>query len=208
MTNKNHQTPQEDFWASEFGDQYISRNESPELLAAKIAMFSEILGKAAGISSTVEFGCNIGINLVALSHLVPEIGLRAIEINPKAAEIAKKRLPQASISTGSIFDYEPEEPSDLAFTCGVMIHLNPKMLPAVYQKLAAASRKYVLIAEYYNPSPVTILYRGHEDRLFKRDFAGEFMDAHPEYRLVDYRFVYRKDPMFPLDDVTWFLLKK
>ena len=50
------------------------------------------------------------------------------------------------------------------------------MLDLVYQKLYDASSSYILIAEYYNPSPVTISYRGHQDRLFKRDFAGEFLN--------------------------------
>ncbi|MFM6157881.1 MAG: pseudaminic acid biosynthesis-associated methylase, partial [Sphaerospermopsis kisseleviana] len=67
---------------------------------------------------------------------------------------------------------------------------------------------YLLIAEYYNPSPVAIPYRGHADRLFKRDFAGEVLDQHPELRLVDYGFVYRRDPNFPQDDITWFLIEK
>lgn len=205
---KEYVTPQEQFWANEFGNEYIARNESPELLASAIAMFAEILSKTEGVTSVVEFGCNIGINLSALSHLCPSAGIRAVEINPTAAAIAAKKLPQARIVTGSILEYEPEGLSDLAFTCGVMIHLNPEMLPSVYKKLAAASQKYVVIAEYYNPTPVSISYRGHEDRLFKRDFAGEFMDVNPEFRLIDYKFIYRRDPVFPSDDVTWFLLEK
>jgi hypothetical protein len=27
-------------------------------------------------------------------------------------------------------------------------------------------------------------------------------------RLVDYGFIYRRDPNFPLDDANWFLLEK
>ena len=65
-----------------------------------------------------------------------------------------------------------------------------------------------MIAEYYNPSPTAISYRGHEDRLFKRDFAGEFLDRHQEFSLVDYGFAYRRDAQFPQDDITWFLMEK
>ena len=36
--------------------------------------------------------------------------------------------------------------------------------------------KYLLINEYYNPKPVSIDYRGHSERLYKRDFAGEILD--------------------------------
>ena len=90
----------------------------------------------------------------------------------------------------------------------MLIHINPELLSAVYQKLYAASTDYILIAEYYNPSPVSINYRGHKDRLFKRDFAGEMLEKFPDLQLVDYGFSYRKDPTFPQDDITWFLLKK
>ena len=204
---KNYTTPQEDFWANDFGTDYIARNNAKQLLISKIAMFSDILRRTNGISSAVEFGCNIGINLIALKSLIPDIRIQAIEINPTAAEIARSNIPDAVISTGSIFDYQPDVCCDLAFTCGVMIHLNPELLPSVYDKLAALSKKYTVIAEYYNPSPVALPYRGHTDKLFKRDFAEEFMVRHPKFQLVDYRFVYRKDPTFPLDDLTWFLFK-
>lgn len=203
-----HNTPQENFWAQDFGNEYISRNEAPELLSSKTAMFAAILANTTSVGSVVEFGCNIGINLAALIRLVPNIEMYAVEINPKAVELCAQRLPSAKITYGSIFDYTPEKKCDLAFTCGVMIHLNPDMLSVTYQKLAAASSKYVLIAEYYNPSPVSITYRGHEDRLFKRDFAKGFLDANPEYKLVAYDFVYRGDTSFPLDDITWFLMEK
>ena len=62
--------------------------------------------------------------------------------------------------------------------------------------------------EYYNPKPVSINYRGHKDKLFKRDFAGEIMNKYKSLKLVDYGFVYHGDGSFPQDDLTWFLLKK
>jgi spore coat polysaccharide biosynthesis protein SpsF len=78
----------------------------------------------------------------------------------------------------------------------------------VYDKLFAACGRYLMVAEYYNPAPVAISYRGHSDRLFKRDFAGELMDHYPQLQLVDYGFAYRRDPNFPQDDITWFLMEK
>lgn len=82
------------------------------------------------------------------------------------------------------------------------------MLPLVYEKLYQASNKYILIAEYYNPAPVAINYRGHSDRLFKRDFAGEILEKYKDLELVDYGFSYKGDKAFPQDDITWFLIKK
>lgn len=59
-----------------------------------------------------------------------------------------------------------------------------------------------------NPAPVEIAYRGHSGKLFKRDFAGDLLDRYGDLRLVDYRFVYRRDSNFAVDDLTWFLLEK
>ena len=74
--------------------------------------------------------------------------------------------------------------------------------------LYRASNRYILVSEYYNPSPVDIPYRGHTDRLFKRDFAGELLDKFSDLKLVDYGFSYHRDQYFPQDGATWFLLEK
>ena len=66
----------------------------------------------------------------------------------------------------------------------------------------------MLLCEYYNPSPATVTYRGHDNRLFKRDFCGEMHELYPDLALVDYGFAYHADPVFPQDDITWFLLEK
>ena len=91
---------------------------------------------------------------------------------------------------------------------GVLIHINPEKLRDVYKLLYNSCSKYILIAEYYNPFPVEITYRGHKGKLFKRDFAGELMDLFPDVGLIDYGFCYHRDPNFSQDDITWFLLKK
>ena len=95
----------------------------------------------------------------------------------------------------------------MTFTVGVLIHINPDNLDRVYDNLVSNTRRYVLIAEYYNPTPVSVEYRGHADRLFKRDFAGELIDRY-SLKLVDYGFVYKRDHWAPQDDVNWFLLEK
>ena len=69
------------------------------------------------------------------------------------------------------------------------------------------SNRYVLVAEYYNPTPVSVDYRGHKNKLFKRDFAGELIDLYG-MRLIDYGFFYHRDNQTPQDDITYFLLEK
>lgn len=202
-----HETAQEAFWAGGFGDDYINRNRDAEALAGRTHLWSTILGRASGIGSAVEFGANIGLNIHALRRLLPKTALAAIEINAEAvAELS--RIEGLEVHHGSILEPRIGSPRDLAFTVGVLIHINPDALASVYDNLHAASRRYVMVAEYYNPSPVAIPYRGHDDRLFKRDFAGEMLDRHADLRLVDYGFCYRRDANFPLDDITWFLMEK
>jgi pseudaminic acid biosynthesis-associated methylase len=201
-------TEQEAFWAGQFGSDYISRNEGNQLLASNLNFFSRALRSAGRVSSCVEFGANIGMNLRALKLLYPQVALRGIEINTAAASQLSGYIGPDRVFCGSIFDYPVAETNELALIKGVLIHINPEMLALTYRKLHEASSRWILVCEYYNPSPMAIPYRGHADRLFKRDFAGEMLDMFPDLRLADYGFAYRRDPAFPQDDITWFLMEK
>ena len=201
-------TDQEAFWAGEFGTAYIERNQGDALLAANLDFFGKALRQARGIRTCIEFGANIGMNLKALQLLHPGLDSHAIEINSAAAEQLGRLVPPSQVHNQSILDFSPERHWDLALIKGVLIHIKPEVLPQVYDKLVSSTQRYLLVAEYYNPSPVAISYRGHTDRLFKRDFAGEIMDRHPQMQLLDYGFAYRRDPNFPQDDITWFLMEK
>lgn len=204
----NYATPQEVFWAGEFGTEYIGRNDGAQMLASNLSFFSKALKQAGRISSCLEFGANIGMNLKALQLLYPGIHLNAIEINPDAAKRLANLIGKDNVFEGSILEYPITKKADLSLIRGVLIHIQPDKLQAVYEKLYQASNRFILVGEYYNPSPVAISYRGHADRLFKRDFAGEMLEKYPDLKLVDYGFVYRRDPAFPDDDITWFLMEK
>jgi spore coat polysaccharide biosynthesis protein SpsF len=201
-------TAQEAFWAGDFGSEYIGRNESQELLASNLNFFSSAMKRADKITSCIEFGANIGMNLRAIKLLHPSVSLSAIEINETAATRLAEVIGEEKVFKGSIFDFPATEKYDMTLIKGVLIHINPDMLPMVYDKLYQASEKYILVCEYYNPSPVTIPYRGHNDRLFKRDFAGEMLEKYSDLKLLDYGFSYKRDPVFPQDDITWFLMEK
>jgi pseudaminic acid biosynthesis-associated methylase len=201
-------TPQEAFWAGEFGTEYTERNAGEALLASNVRFFARALAAAGPVASCLELGANRGMNLSALRVLYPQMAMQAVEINPEAARRLADLIGAANVHAGSLFDFQPAAPLDLVLVKGVLIHLHPDRLPAAYDTIHRASRRLVLIAEYYNPSPVSVPYRGHADRLFKRDFAGELLDRHPDLTLRDYGFAYRRDPAFPQDDITWFLLEK
>jgi len=208
MSTVQYNSAQEEFWAGEFGDSYIRRNESKGLLASNINFFAKSLRNTSKISSCVEFGANIGMNLKALQLLVPDCTFKGVEINRRAADILGETIGAENVTCGSILDYEIKDRVDLSLTKGVLIHIDPERLPAVYDKIHAATKRYILVCEYYNPTPVAIPYRGHTERLFKRDFAGEILDRFGDLALIDYGFAYSRDLSFPQDDITWFLMEK
>tara|TARA_B100001287_G_C22602378_1_gene491050 strand:- start:488 stop:1108 length:621 start_codon:yes stop_codon:yes gene_type:complete len=203
-----YKTQQEKFWAEKFGKDYIKRNKGKKLLSSNLDFFSKALKSTNSIKDCIEFGSNIGMNIKALQLLYPEQKHYAIEINSDSVVELQKIIPKKNIFKGSILNFVPKKKFDLVLIKGVLIHINPNELKNVYRKLIAACKKYLLIAEYYNPSPISIPYRGYTDKLFKRDFAGEILNNYPDMKLIDYGFVYKRDNKFPQDDITWFLIEK
>jgi len=206
-TKDSYGTQQEQLWASKHTEAYIERSSSPQLLAAKTAIYAQILAHVRNVKSVIEFGPNIGLNLEAIRLLLPDVEQSAVEISPAAAEVLRKKG-NIEVFNDSLLNFKPSRTWDLAFTMGVLIHVNPDRLREAYDLLYRASNRYVLMIEYYNPSPAMIMHRGMPDQMFKRDFAREMLEAHPDLNLLEYVFVYHRDPVFPLDDVTWFLFEK
>lgn len=205
--SKQYQTEQDKFWAGQFGDEYSDRNQGGEIIASNTALFARIFSNTHSVRTLIEFGANIGLNLIAIRNLLPDIELSAVEINKKAVQ-QLQQLEGINVSQGSINDFQPDTTKDFVLTKGVLIHINPDMLLNVYNTLYNTSHRYICLAEYYNPTPVEVNYRGYKGRLFKRDFAGEMLDQFSNLQLVDYGFVYHRDINFRQDDMTWFLLEK
>src|SRR5204863_9032821 len=107
--------------------------------------------------SVFEIGASVGLSMLAIQSVLPEIELNAIEIN-KDAYNALAGVIGNGATHGSILDFDKTREFDLVFTCGVLIHIHPESLPSVYDKMYAMARRYVLVNEYYNPAPVEISY--------------------------------------------------
>lgn len=194
---------------SSWGKQYITRNDSNRLRSSNVVLFSKIFKSLnQSIESVFEIGPNIGLNLDAINILDDQIVIDCVEINDDACNILREKPYIRNVFNDSIISFIPKQTSkyDLVFTKGVLIHINPDELSGIYDKIYSLSNKFVLFAEYFNPTPVNIKYRGLENVLFKRDFAGEFLDKYINAKLVDYGFVYHRDNCFPQDDITWFLI--
>jgi pseudaminic acid biosynthesis-associated methylase len=203
-------TEQEAFWHGDFGNVYTDRNNGDEISRANLLFWGGVLKRTGPIQSCFEIGCNRGLNLDAIKTLLPACKTSGLEINAYAAKECARKGHQ--VFEGSILAAPPESQSarlaDLSFASGVLIHIDPRGLDAAYDLLLSSSKTFILISEYFNPQPVAIPYRGHENRLFKRDFAGELWARYPNLRLVDYGFIWSKDPVAPKDDTTWFLFQK
>ena len=204
-----YKTEQEGFWAGDFGNSYVDRNNDHRNIARNTFLFSKILERTYGVSHILELGANIGQNILAIKNLIPDAVFSAVEINDKAADLLEN-IPNTKVMRGSILQFTPADigQHDLTMTCGVLIHINQRHLKDVYTLLYECSTSWILLNEYYNPTPVEVVYRGHAKRLFKRDFAGEMLDKYPDLKLIDYGFQYSRDNNFPADDCTWFLMKK
>lgn len=202
-------TEQEKFWAGEFGDSYASRNHGPSLIASNRWLFARALQAAGPIESVLELGANIGVNLQALASLYPGLVCDAVEINESAVARLIDEFGEQHVRMGSLLDFDARPKTwDLVLCKGVLIHVAPNRLSQAYKVIAQSASRFVLLAEYYSPQPQQVQYRGHADRLFKRDFAGEFLDSYPDFVLRDYGFFYHRDPVAPQDDISWFLLER
>lgn len=198
---------QELFWAGEFGNTYTVRNQSAKIISYNVSLFSRIFSHISPIQSLIEFGAGSGNNLLAIKHLIPEIKLSAVEINEQAVKELEK-IKNVKAHHSSILNFRSKRKYDFVLTRGLLIHIDPVDLTKVYDLLYTSSCHYICIVEYYNPTPLEMVYRGNKGYLFKRDFCGELLDRYKNLSLVNYGFVYHRDQIFPQDDITWFLLEK
>ena len=204
-------TPQAEFWRGEFGHAYTDRNlDSYDQMQARLQLWSEILSHtiSAPPESFLEVGANLGTNLRAL-RLLTAARCLAVEPNDKAREIlARDGVLKAEDMRGGIasqIDF-PDGAADFAFTSGVLIHIHPDHLAASLKEIHRCSRRWIGCIEYFSDKPEMIPYRGHDDRLFKCDFGGFWLDSFPDLRVVAYGFAWKR--VTGLDNLTWWLFEK
>jgi spore coat polysaccharide biosynthesis protein SpsF len=203
-----YKTEQEKFWQGRFGDRYILRNKNNQLIKNNFFLFKQIFLKSFKIKNLIEFGPNVGLNIRALIKLLKLKSTTAVEINKKAC-LELKDIKNVNVINESIINFTPKKKYDLVLVKGVLIHINPNKLKKIYETIYKSCRNsgYILIAEYYSSYPTMVIYRGKRNKLFKRDFAGEFTSLFKKTKIIKYGFAYHKDK-HPQDDLNWFLIKK
>ena len=199
---------QERFWTSVYAADYARKNASFDRDLG-IEAWKKMLHAAPGIETILECGSNIGGNIGILEDVLPAARKSIIEISPAAFDIVTKNHTLEYAFNGSILDSNlPQGAFDLVFTRGVLIHIHPDHVVENVRKMVAYSRKYVLVAEYFNRTPVMIEYQQQKDRLFKRDF-GKLLLGIAGLTLVDYGFLWGQIyDRAGFDDITWWLFGK
>jgi spore coat polysaccharide biosynthesis protein SpsF len=198
-------------WSGEFGDRYTQRSAATtDAVRGRTRIWGEVLERMAGDppKSALEVGPNVGLNLRGLQALA-DIDLWGIEPNPAACETLKADgvLPADRLIEGFGHSIPLADGAvDLAFTSGVLIHVDPSLLEQTMGEIHRVAAKYVFCAEYFSPKAETIPYRGESDLLFKNDFGSLYMDRFSDLRLVDYGFFWRRTTV--MDDSTWWLFRK
>lgn len=199
---------QENFWAKTYTERYIERNSRFDNELA-LKAWRQMLGKAEGIGSILECGSNIGRNIGFLEQLLPDAKKSIIELAAEPYRIVTSRYTLDQSFNGSIAasDFAPAS-FDLVFTNGVLIHIHPDEVVANMRKMFDYSRRYILIGEYFNRTPVMIEYQGESDRLFKSDFGKTFV-MNFNVQVVDYGFLWGHEfDDGGFDDITWWLFEK
>lgn len=195
------------FWRGEFGDAYTERNaEHPSLLQARIDLWFEILAGIPPLRSILEVGANIGTNLFALKA-VTTAELYAVEPNKAARTKLTERFIAKQVEDGTADDLPfADDFVDLAFTCGVLIHVAPEQLLASCREIHRVAARYIACVEYFSQEPEEKLYRGHEGKLWKRDFGGYWLDHFPDLEPIGCGFAWKRTT--GLDNLTWWMLEK
>lgn len=200
---------QEKFWAKTYAYEYIDKNSKfDHNLGSQV--WEHMLRKTNGnLENYLELGCNIGRNIEQLKLAFPKAHPSIVEISEPAFNFVTSHHKFKSAFNGSILNSDLEKESfSLVFTIGVLIHINPDQLIAHMAKIHSYSKKYILIGEYFNRTPVSIEYQGEEEKLFKRDFGKLFIENF-DVKLLDYGFlwghIYDKAGF---DDITWWLFEK
>jgi pseudaminic acid biosynthesis-associated methylase len=199
---------QDTFWAETYAQDYILKNTSFDK-ALGVQAWRAMLRSAYGIGRILECGSNVGRNIGFLEEILPTARKSVIEISQPAFEIVSKQYQLEHAFNGSIMESEFAPASfDLVFTVGVLIHINPEELVANMQRMLGYSRRYVLIGEYFNRTPVMLEYQGQKNKLFKRDFGKLFIENFP-VKLVDYGFLWGHIyDRAGFDDITWWVFER
>jgi pseudaminic acid biosynthesis-associated methylase len=201
---------QQMFWKEKCTREYIRRNSNYDFELG-VKGWEKILNKVKKdeIGNILECGSNIGRNIKLLNEVLPNAKKSIIEIAEEPFEFVTSQYDIDHAFNGSIVSSNlPINYFDLVFTNGVLIHIHPEEVLSNMKKMFDYSKKYIIISEYFNRTPVMIEYRGELNKLFKSDFGKKFIENF-DVELIDYGFLWGYEfDNAGFDDVTFWVFKK
>lgn len=199
------QTEQMEVWKGVFGREYTDRNALPfeeferffkeNFGLTRSELNQKFLGDLDRNIRVLEVGSNVGNQLIALQRMGFK-NLYGIELQSHAVELSKQRTKGINLLQGTAFDLPfKDEFFDLVFTSGVLIHIAAKDLIHVFREIHRVTRTYIWGFEYWAERCTQVPYRGHENLLWKGDYAKLYLEAFSDLRLVKQeKLKYAKDP--------------
>ena len=186
-------TEQENIWCGDFGAEYNVRN------FMTLKQMDTISRNRFGISRTeinkaftyrvdkdapiLECACNIGNQLLSLKSL-GFTNLHGIDIQPDVIAAAIKRT-DAALTVASVYQIPyPDNFFEMVFTSGLLIHISPENIKAAMLEIARVSGRCIWGYESYADEYTEVNYRGHDQLLWKTNFAKLYCDTVPGLRLV------------------------
>lgn len=181
-------------WTGTFGKEYTDRNtltleQMGELYKKNYGVsgtkvFEEFVGGLGRSIKILEVGSNIGNKLLVLQRMGFK-NLYGIEINSYAIEQAKANTKGINIVQASAFDIPFKDGFfDLVFTSGVLIHIAPQDIEKSLREIYRCSREYIWGFEYYADTYTEVRYRGHDNLLWKTDFANLYLNLFDDLELI------------------------
>lgn len=132
----------------------------------------------------LEVGTNIGNQLILLQE-VGFTNLYGIEPMDYAIELFKERTNNINIIKGTAFDLPFKDGFfDIVFTSGVLIHIAPSDIQQAMKEIYRCSNKYIWGFEYFADEHKEATWRGHNNMLWKADFAKLYLDLFANLKLV------------------------
>ena len=181
-------------WSGTFGREYTDRNalslDEMEALYKKNYGFTrtelneKFLNHLDRSTRILEVGSNIGNQLLCLQKM-GFYNLYGIELQSYAVELSKSRTKGINIIQGEASDIPfKDNYFNMVFTSGVLIHISPPDLVDVMKEIYRCTRGYIFGLEYYSENPTEIEYRGHQNLLWKMNFASKYLELFDDLDLV------------------------
>jgi hypothetical protein len=173
------------FWGQRKGDEVLSlyadqRQPHRDWLASQIIALKP--------ATVVEFGSNIGSNLLVLAKADPSLKLYGVELNQSAVELGQQSVPSGSdilLVNGSMATAsEPLQKAgvsecDIVFTSAAAMHVDDDIFAAAKKEALKLARKAIVHLEFNAWTPAEMMnarrWRGSfmSDRWI-RDYVAEY----------------------------------